>query len=53
MLGDDKLYLSAPNDSSYMLANCFERMFVELLPHAGWTNMELVLQLWLNLNVRI
>ncbi|KAJ9600171.1 hypothetical protein L9F63_009505, partial [Diploptera punctata] len=41
----------SPPDSLQMLTTCFDKVFTELHQQNSWTNLELVLQLWLTLNV--
>ncbi|KDR13250.1 hypothetical protein L798_12638, partial [Zootermopsis nevadensis] len=38
-------------DSLQMLTACFDKVFTELHQQNSWTNLELVLQLWLTLNL--
>ncbi|PNF18833.1 hypothetical protein B7P43_G01653, partial [Cryptotermes secundus] len=38
-------------DSLQMLTTCFDKVFTELHQQNSWTNLELVLQLWLTLNL--
>ncbi|PSN56888.1 hypothetical protein C0J52_00682 [Blattella germanica] len=38
-------------DSLTMLTSCFDKVFTELHQQNSWTNLELVLQLWLTLNL--
>ncbi|XP_069689782.1 baculoviral IAP repeat-containing protein 6 isoform X2 [Periplaneta americana] len=41
----------SPSDSLQMLTTCFDKVFTELHQQNSWTNLELVLQLWLTLNL--